>query len=119
MRIHLGNSLCHSMFSIFLFLFAVEPAFENIKILYYIILSIMMLCGVVWLLNGVNSIIKDKQNFILSLTSKSLFSFFDIASSLIGLIISYSSNSNLLKLWIFLLALNIIFILIPNPYKQQ
>lgn len=118
-KIYLRSNLYHFMASIFLFLFAIEPLLDNIKILYYIVISMMMLCVAIWLLCCVKSMVKDKLNFISSLTSKSIFPFFDIASSVIGLIISYSLNSNLFKLWIFLLVLNIIFILIPNPYKRH
>jgi len=62
---------------------------------------------------------REKQNFVLNLASKSIFSYFDIVSALIGLIISYSLNSNLFKLWIFLLVINVLSILIPNPYKKK
>ncbi len=115
MIIYLKNNLSNLMFSLFLFLFAVEPIFENIEILDYIVWSIMILCGVVWLASFIKSIVKKRKDFM----SKSLFSFFDIASSLIGSIISYSLNSHLFKMWIFLLVINIIFILIPSPRKQQ
>jgi hypothetical protein len=118
-KIFLVKNLSPIMFSAFLFLFAIEQALENINILYYIVLVLMILCVVLLLFSSVKSIVKDKQNFVLSLTSKSIFSFFDIGSALIGLIISYSLNSNLFKLWIFLLVINIITILIPHPYKKQ
>ena len=52
------------MFSLFLFLFAVEPIFENIEILDYIVWSIMILCGVVWLASFIKSIVKKRKDFM-------------------------------------------------------
>jgi hypothetical protein len=116
---YLRHNLTSFMFSIFFFLFAVEPALEKINVIDYIVWSLIILCETIWLVSCIISIVKDKQNFILNLTSTSRFSFFNIASALIGLIISYSLNSNLIKLWIFLLVINIVSILIPRPFKQQ
>lgn len=118
-KIYVSHDLPSIMFSIFLFLFAVEPVFEKINVIDYIIWSLIMLCGAIWLVSCIISIGRDKKNFIISLASKSQFSFFNIAGALIGLIISYSLNSNLFKVWIFLLVINLVFILMPNPYKQQ
>lgn len=119
-KTYFNHNLPSVMFSIFLFLFAVEPALGKINtITDYIVCSLTMLCGAIWLVSFIISIVKDKQNFILRLTSKSKFSFFDIASALIGLIISYYLNPNLFDMWIFLLVLNVVFILIPNPFKQK
>jgi len=118
-KIYLRHNLPSFIFSIFLFLFAIEPVLVKIIVIDYIVWSLIMLCGIIWLVICIISIAKDKQNFILSLTSTSRFSFFNIASALIGLIISYSLNSNLIKLWIFLLVINIVSILIPSPFKQQ
>lgn len=42
-----------------------------------------------------------------------------VGRALIGLIISYFFNSNLIKLWIFLLVIFIVAILMPNPFKQK
>lgn len=113
-RIYLRHNLPSVMFSIYLFLFALEPALENIK-LYYILL---VLCGAIWLVTFIISIITHKQYFILNFAAKTKLSFFDVVSALIGLVISYSLNSNLFKLWIFLLVINIVAILMPNPYKR-
>lgn len=115
----LMKNLSQIMFSVFLFLFAVQQALESINILYYIILVLMILCVVVWLVSCFKTVMREKQNFVLNLTSKSILSYFDIVSALIGLIISYSLNSNLFKLWIFLLVINVLSILIPNPYKKK
>lgn len=107
------------MFSMFLFLFAIEQALENINILYYFVLVLMMLCVALGLFSSVKSLVKDKQNFILNLNSKSIFSYLDAGSVLIGLIISYSLNSNLFKLWIFLLVITVITILMPHLSKKN
>ena len=112
-RIFLVKNLSSIMFSMFLFLFAIEQALENINILYYFVLVLMMLCVALGLFSSVKSLVKDKQNFILNLNSKSIFSYLDAGSVLIGLIISYSLNSNLFKLWIFLLVITVITILMP------
>ena len=74
------------MFSMFLFLFAIEQALENINILYYFVLVLMMLCVALGLFSSVKSLVKDKQNFILNLNSKSIFSYLDAGSVLIGFI---------------------------------
>lgn len=115
----LMKNLSQIMFSVFLFLFAVQQALGSINILYYIILVLMILCVVVWLVSCFKTVMREKQNFVLNLTSKSILSYFDIVSALIGLIISYSLNSNLFKLWIFILVINVLSILIPNPYKKK
>ena len=114
-RINFKQNLSSIMFSIFYFLFAIEPAIENHNIIYYSVLSLRLLCGVIWLINCTILIANNKKSFILGLASKSLFSFFDTTSALIGLIISYSFNSSLFKLWIFFFLLNIVYILIPSP----
>jgi hypothetical protein len=118
-KIYLRHNLPFFMFSIFFFLFAVEPALEKINIIDYIVWSLIILCGAIWLVSCIISIVKNKKNFIISFASTSIFSFFNIASALIGLIISYFFNSNLIKLWIFLLVIYIVAILIPNPFKQK
>jgi hypothetical protein len=118
-RIFLVKNLSSIMFSMFLFLFAIEQALENINILYYFVLVLMMLCVALGLFSSVKSLVKDKQNFILNLNSKSIFSYLDAGSVLIGLIISYSLNSNLFKLWIFLLVITVITILMPHLSKKN
>lgn len=118
-KIYLRHNLPSFIFSIFLFLFAVEPALVKINVPDYIVWSLIILCIAILLVSCIVLIVKDKRSFVVSFASTSRFSFFNIASALIGLIISYSLNSNLVKLWIFLLVINIVAILIPNPFKQQ
>ena len=118
-KIFLRHNLPSIMFSLFLFLFAIEPVFEKIIIIDYIVWALIMLCVIILFVSVISLIIKYKMVFILSLTSKSRFSFFNITSALIGLIISYSFNSHLVNVWIFLLVLNIVDILTPDPFKQK
>ena len=122
-KMHLKHNLPSWSFCIFLFLFAVEPVFALAKmhVIDYIVWSLIMLFGFGTFLLAIfiGLTTQDRVGFILNLTSTSRFSFFDIASALIGLIISYFFNSNLIKLWIFLLVIFIVAILMPNPFKQK
>ena len=118
-KIYLSHNFPSIMFSAFLFLFAIEPVFEKIIVIDYIVWALIMLCGAIMLCSVIVLIVKSKMEFVLSLTSKSRLSFFNIASALIGLIISYSFNSHLVKVWIFLSVLNIVDILTPDPFKNK
>lgn len=118
-KIYLSHNFPSIMFSAFLFLFAIEPVFEKIIVIDYIVWALIMLCAAIMLCSVIVLIVKSKMEFVLSLTSKSRLSFFNIASALIGLIISYSFNSHLVKVWIFLSVLNIVDILTPDPFKNK
>lgn len=103
------------VFSILLFLNALLPIFENINIIFYTLSSLMILCVVIGIVHCTKAVVKDKRSFILNLTSRSVFSFFDAIIALIGLIIAYCFHSNMLNLWIFILVCSSAFILMPSP----
>lgn len=117
-NIYLRYNLPSFSFSILLFLFAIEPLLVKSNVINHIVWSLIILSGLIWLFSCIVLIIKDKHNFIINLTSTSQCLFFNIASALIGVIISYSLNSYLIKLWIFLLIIFIVSVLIPDPFKK-
>lgn len=116
---YLRHNLPSVMFSIFFFLFAIEPVLAKIKIIDSIVWVLIILCGSIGLISCIIFTVKDTRNFFINLASTSRFSILNIASALLGLIISYSLNSHLIKLWIFFLVINILYLLIPNPFRQQ
>lgn len=103
------------VFSVLLFLNALLPIFEINNIIFYTLSSLMILCVLMGIVHCAKAIVKDKRSFVLNLTSRSVFSFFDAIIALIGLIIAYSFHTNMLNFWIFILVCSIAFILMPSP----
>lgn len=108
-------------FSIFLLLFAISPVAESNDVVYYAILAVMLLSLLVMLASAIISISKDKKGFIESAIAPPdvHFWFFYILTSLVGIVVGYSLNSDTYKFWIFLLVLMIIPILIPPPKTEK
>lgn len=108
-------------FSIFLLLFAISPVTEANDMMYYSLLAVMGLSILVMLVSAIISISKDKKRFIESaiVPPDVHFWFFYMLTSVVGIVIGYSLNSDTYKFWIFLLVLMIIPILIPTPKTEK
>lgn len=119
-KIDFKKDLSSVMFSLLLFQLALLPIYETIDIVFYLVSVLMILCGVIGVANCVLSIVKDKRSFVLNLTSRSIFSYLEVVTAFLGLMISYSFHSNTFNFWIFILVCSLIFILMPNrPIKSD
>lgn len=78
----------------------------------------MALCAVSSLISYIISIVKDRIAFLPSLTSRTPFTLINSAITVLGLIISLLFHSYLFKVWIFLLVLDVIFLLIPTLKRK-
>ena len=107
-------------FSTFMLLFAISPVTEANDVVFYTLSAIMGVILLVILVSAGISISKDKKGFVKSaLTPNIPFKFFDVLTSVVGIVVGYSMNSNSYQFWIFLLVLTIIAILIPTPKTEN
>lgn len=118
-RIHLKEHLPEIAMNAFLFLFAIEPAFEDIGNFDYVIWTLMLICIVVTLGFIVQALITDKKKLLNLLDEKKIFTVVSIAISISGLTISLLFHSYLYKFWAFMLVPSAICLCIPDHPKKK
>lgn len=118
-RINLKGQTASKAFSTFLFLFAMQPALEHIKVSDYMIWGAMLICILIALYSIVHNLIKDKKSLIVQLCSTNLYSRLDIALAILGLAVSLYFHSYLYRFWIAMAVLDISALFIPDYFKKE
>lgn len=114
-----NNSLESLAFCAFIFLFAIQPVFERIGVADDVVWVLMLVCIVVALFSFVRRIMTEGVACMNQLVSTNPCSYFATACSLLGLVISYCLNTQLVAFWIVLSILDITTYLIPEHAIQK
>lgn len=118
-RFYFSSNMYSYLFSIFYLLFAIEPIIEDNRLMSCIVYVLMALFAVSSLICYIISIVKDKTVFLRSLTSRTPSALINSAIAVLGLIISVLFHSDLFKVWIFFLILDVTSISFPAFKKKN
>ena len=114
-----NNRLESLAFCAFTFLFAIQPIFGRIGVSDYVVWVLMLVCIAVALFGFVRHIRTEGVAYFNQPESKNLCNYFTTACCLLGLVISYCLNTQLVVLWIVLSILDITTYLIPKCAMQK
>lgn len=117
-KIRFKNKLESLAFCVFFFLFAMQPALERIGISDYVIWGLMLICIVVALLGFVQNVRKEGKKYFSGIRSRDLYDYLETTWCLLGLIISYYLNSQMIPFWIVLTIMSVTACLIPSRPRQ-
>ena len=114
-----NNSLGSLAFCALIFLFAIQPVFGRIGVADGVVWVLMVVCIAVALFGFVRHVRTEGATYINRLYSKNPCSYFSTACCLLGLVISYCLNTQLVAFWIVLSILDISTYLIPKHAIQK
>ena len=114
-----NNSLESLAFCAFIFLFAIQPVFERIGVSDDVVWVLMLVCIVVALFSFVRRIMTEGVACMNQLVSTNPCSYFATACCLLGLVISYGLNTQLVAFWILMSILDITTYMIPKCGMQK
>ena len=95
-----------------------QPALERIGISDYAVWGLMLICIVVALLGFVQNVRKEGKKYFSGIRSRDLCDYLETTWCLLGLIISYYLNSQMIPVWIVLTIMDITACLIPSRPRQ-
>ena len=114
-----NNRLESLAFCALIFLFAIQPVFGRIGVADGVVWVLMVVCIAVALFGFVRHVRTEGATYINRLYSKNPCSYFSTACCLLGLVISYCLNTQLVAFWIVLSILDISTYLIPKHAIQK
>lgn len=114
-----NNSLGSLAFCALIFLFAIQPVFGRIGVADDVVWVLMVVCIAVALFGFVRHVRTEGATYINRLYSKNPCSYFSTACCILGLVISYCLNTQLVAFWIVLSILDITTYLIPERAIQK